>query len=415
MNSTLFAGDTLSCTFKADDGVHHVEVPANVYGVFRTYTRGNANLENGDAYSFTATYGSDAQTRVISGPKDLEDFTYTNSFAVAPTGSAKTFDGQYALDLGGTSGLSSEVDVDSIDLLVAYTTLAEQETSLVTIGIQQLAISTHLDETAGLLTNSNGPPEGGNSVTLIGGAGSATLGFAARYNLADGFSLLGGASIIDFGVPGGGARGLLAAGAVRFVQPGASEMRLMGEVGVRVAGLGLSFSRHYADGFQGTDASGNGTGLLSSAYIRGGVLWAPDADNSVLFTGTLKQGVLGVGSFVEDDPDTNPNLFGANLSGTSDNFTTVKGEADWTRKLGPGVDMTTSLALGAAYGSGASADIFAVGAVNGGPVSTVFAQYGLRVGWDLGPSIRVDGFLAGSTGTNIGTHAQVGAEYHMSF
>jgi hypothetical protein len=404
---------TLTCSIVSD-----VEVPTGYYGVFKADARGNAHLEDTtDSATLSVNAFSKTGSASVTGIAD-DDVGFTTYYATGLTGSPTAFTGTATVTTTISTGSdpSGLVSLDSVDLLMGYTTLAHQEDSLVTIGLQQLAVSTHLDETAGLLTGANQPLEGANEFSLIGGYGSYTLGAAARYNLAEGFSLLGGASIVNFSVPGGSASGLLAAGAVRFVQPGSDEMRLMGEAGAQVAGLGLSFSRHYEDGTTaGTDATGSGSGLLGSIYIKGGVLWSPDTDNSVLFSATLKQGALGIGSFIEDDPDTNPNLFAADLSGTSDDFTTVKAGADWTTKLGPSVDLTASLAVGAAYGSGASADVFGVGTVRSGPVSTVFAQYGLRAGWDVAPGSRIDGFLAGSTGTNIGTHAQIGAAYHVSF
>ena len=114
---------------------------------------------------------------------------------------------------------------------MGYTTLASQRNSLDEIGLQQLGIATHLDATAGLLTGANQPLEGDNEIGVLGGIGSYTLGVTGRYNLAEGFSLLGGASIVNFGMPGASASGLLAAGALRFVQPGASEFKYFGEAG----------------------------------------------------------------------------------------------------------------------------------------------------------------------------------------
>jgi hypothetical protein len=45
----------------------------------------------------------------------------------------------------------------------------------------------------------------------------------------------------------------------------------------------------------------------------------------------------------------------------------------------------------------------------------LFAEYGLRLGWQPSPNARIDGFIQGSTGAGIGTHTQVGAGYHQSF
>jgi hypothetical protein len=62
-----------------------------------------------------------------------------------------------------------------------------------------------------------------------------------------------------------------------------------------------------------------------------------------------------------------------------------------------------------------SAYILGGGTTTGGYANTVFAEYGLGLGWEVAPGSTIEGFLQGSTGTNIGTHAQIGAAYRMKF
>jgi hypothetical protein len=391
-----------------------IVVPDGYYGVFRADSRVHSELDTGDSATYSLTSNSQTGNALVHGPSS-DDLEFTHYYATGLASGPTAFTGDATIDASGVDP-SFYGEYDSVDLLLAYTTKQQQQDSIDLIGLQQLAISTHLDETATLLTGGDLPLEGANEFRVLGAVGSGTLGVTGRYNLADGFSLLGGASIVDFGVPGGNASGVLAAGAARFVQPGSDEFRLMGEAGVQAAGLGLSFSRHYEDGSTvGTDATGSGFGVLASVYAKGGVLWAPDAYDAVLFAGTVKQGALGIGSFSEADSNANPNLFAADFSNTAQNFTTVKVGADWTRKLTSNLDLTASLAAGAATGSGATAEVFGIGTVNGHAQSTFFAEYGLRVGWDVAQGARADGFIAGSTGTNIGTHAQIGAGYSFSF
>ncbi len=47
--------------------------------------------------------------------------------------------------------------------------------------------------------------------------------------------------------------------------------------------------------------------------------------------------------------------------------------------------------------------------------TTVFADYGLSLGYHFTPSTKLAGFVQGSSGTNIGTHAQIGAAFSMQF
>lgn len=405
------SGETGSCSVSTS-----IFVPAGHYGVFRADSRGYVFLAAGDHTELSLTQGGTVGSRGFDGEFDDSVF-FTKYYAVGYVATDTVFSGDAAVDSLAASDAASTGQYDSVDFLVGYTTLTSQQNSLDEIGLQQLGITTHLDATAGLLTGANQPLEGENEIGLLGGVGSYTLGITSRYNLAEGFSLLGGASIVNFGIPGASANGVLAAGALRFVQPGASAFRYFGEAGVQLASLGLSFSRHYDNGTTSNYAAGaTGDGLLGSIYVRGGALWAPNADNDVVFSATLKQGALGIGSMVEDDPSDRPNLFSADYSGTTASFTTLKGGVDWKAELTQELDLTASLALGTAFANyGAKADIFGVGNVTGAPASTLFAEYGVRLGWIPTPTGRIDTFFTGSTGTGIGTHAQIGAAYHLNF
>jgi hypothetical protein len=208
----------------------------------------------------------------------------------------------------------------------------------------------------------------------------------------------------------------MAAAALRYVEPGVNTFRLVGEAGIDASLLQLSFSRTYANGFNTTAASGAGSGGSGAIYVRGGVLWQPTPENEVLFSAKLKQGALGIGSLIEGDSLTDPNFFAATYSGQSTQTTMVKAGVDWTSQLSPEVDVTTSLALGASFNGGASASIFGIpGTVTGAPQSTLYAQYGVRLGWRPTENTVVDGFVHGTTGTGIGTHALIGAGARMQF
>lgn len=406
---TVAGGGSEACELTGVSNILPV-TGADKFVVYKVTSRGFNALSDGDSASYTVT--SNGQTKSASwADETVGDFTVEQYFAAGqgPTSFAGTFD----LDLP----VSGDSSVDSLDFLVGFTTLASQQQSLDEIGLEQLGVVTHLDATFGLLTGANQPLEGENEIALLGAVGSYTLGVTGRYNLAEGFSLLGGASIVNFGMPGAGASGLLAAGAVRFVQPGAGEVRPFGEAGLQLASLGLNFSRHYDNGTVADyAATASGNGSLLSLYARGGALWAPDADNDVVFSATLKQGALGLGTVVEDDPSSRPNLFRADYSGTGASFTTIKGAIDWTARFAPQWDLTASLGLGTAFANaGATASVFGVGSVSGAPQSAVFAEYGLRVGWMPTAASRLDGFVVGSAGTGIGNHTQIGAAYHLNF
>lgn len=399
--------------------VSTIVVPDGYYGVFKADSRGTALLDTGDTATNslvgTGPLSGQSSGKGIAGIAD-EPMDFSGYYAVGLASGDTPFSADASVVTTGSSA-GTQSTYDSLELLVGYTTLASQQDSLGEIGIQQLGLATHLDATAGLLTGANQPLEGDNEIELLGGVGSYTFGVAGRYNLAEGFSLLGGASIVNLAMPGAGASGVLAAGALRFVQPGADEFRYFGEAGVQVAALGLNFSRHYDNGKTANyAATASGDGLLGGAYVRGGALWAPNADNDVVFSATLKQGALGIGGMVEDDPNGSPNFFSANYSHTGLSFTTIKGGVDWTTRLAAQWTLAASLGVGTAFANGgASANVFGVGTVTGAAPSTLFAEYGLRLGWTPTAHSRIDGFVAGSAGTGIGAHTQIGAAYHLNF
>lgn len=388
--------------------------------VYRIDARGGATLDSGAEATFSVTPdGESASTVVLEGEED---------------GSAEDQDvflkRYVALGENPTGGLNADLDLaldgdydayfQSLDIVVAYTTLEDQEDSLDLVGLQQLALITHLDGNSTLLRGGDQPLEGENEVGLLGSYGSYNFGATARYNLAEGFSLLGGVSLFGLGAEGANASGVIATGAIRYVDPTGATVRFFGEGGFEAAGMGLSLSRDYFDGSGETEVVGSGTGLLGAAYIRGGALWEPDSNNQVVLSASVKQSVLGLFSFVEEDTDANANLFAADYSGLVTTVTTIKTGVDWTTQISHDVDLTASGAVGAAFGSGASANIFGVSeytgeAVTGAAQSVVFAQYGLRLGWTPTADTRVEGFVQGTTGTGIGTHAQIGAAYKLQF
>ncbi len=391
-----------------------VTVPAGMYGVYSVDSRGAYTLAEGDSSSYSVTAFGETQTTTQDG-ENFDPIFVRNKFATGLVGSDTNFDGSFDLtvtDGNGTPG-ESQVDIDTLDILVGYTTLASQQDSLDEVGQQQLGLLTHLDANAGLLRGSDQPLEGDDELGLVGSFGSFMFGATGRYNLADGFSVLGGASVVNLGVPDASAMGVLSTAALRYVDPNSTGVRFFGEGGVELGGLNMTFTRHYDNGTVADyEATGTGMGLLGAGYVRAGLVVEPDDNNEIVFSASAKQSILGLTSFVEDDPEGNPNLFSADYSGQASTLTTLKAGVDWTTALAADVDLTASGAIGAAFGSGASAAIFGIpGTVSGGPQSTMFVEYGLRLGWTPTPDTTIDGFVHGTTGTNIGTHAQVGMAY----
>lgn len=365
-------------------------------------------VDDGDTATITVEQQGFTDSAQVPGPIETTD-TYFETFA------GKDGDGNIVTNTTLELPSGAATGIDTLDYaLLATMTRGDAEDSVDQIGLGQVGLVTHLDQQANLLTSGNLALEGADEFGFIGGVGSFTLGANARYNIADGVSILGGVSLVDLSAGNMGATGVLGAAAIRYVQPDAGSFRLFGEGGVQVAGLGMSFSRTYTDSIDTHHVSGSGTGLLGAGYVRGGVLFAPDENNEIVLSATLKQSVLGITSYSEIVSANN--LFAADLTGTNSGFTTVKLGVDWTTQISSDVDLTASAALGStAANQGSQAYIFGGGDVVGTTQSALFAEYGLRLGWDMTPDSRLDGYVSGSTGVGIGTHAQIGAGYHQSF
>jgi len=387
---------------------------ADKYVVYSTDIRGAAYVyDDSSSVSVTRDAFGDAKTTTHAGETELDTFVITDRYA-AGLGYTGGFNGDYATSLTG----DGELYIDDITVTMAWTTMAEQKDSFTQLALGQAGIVTHLDGMTNLLTGGNLALEGDNEIGVLGGIGSYMVGATARANIAEGISLLGGVSFVDFKSGGAGASGVNGALALRYVEPSDAAMRFFGEAGVQVGALNVSLSRSFYDSqtfSSDYDATGSGDALLGAVYVRGGIVVEPMPDHEVVVSASLKQSVLGITNYAEDDPLANPNLFAADLSGTGSSFTTVKTGVDWTAQLTDSVDLTASGAVGATFGSGVTGTVFGVGAVTGEASTVLFAEYGLRLGLEPAPNSRIDAFVQGTTGTGIGTHAQVGAAYRMSF
>ena len=388
-----------------------VPLPAGSFGVYKVDVRGFTAQVDGDKSTYSVTVDGVIKTKVLKD-EYLNDVEFTKYFGMGSGGSA-SFDPRF--DLLVTGDLGSWSEIDTVDVLAAYTSLTSVQGSLTQIASGETAIVTHLNASAGLLAGANQKLEGGNEIGLLGGVGSYMLGVTARYNLSGGFSLLGGMSLVNQTEAGASISGPLAVAAVRYVEPGINSFRLFGEGGLSIAGLGTTFTRHYADGTpNGVTVTSSTEAALGSIYARGGVVIAPDDANEIVLSATLEESLLGVTGYSETLGAAN--LFPATFADRTGHFTTVKGTIAWTTDLVPNVDLTATASLGAVLAHDpVTANVMFVGPVSGGGAGTLFAEYGLRLGWTPSPTTTIDGFLQGSTGTGIGTHVQVGAGARMRF
>lgn len=308
-------------------------------------------------------------------------------------------------------------EIGAIDYVeAARATLDDLQDSIDQFSLQRTALVTHLSGTADLLAGANRPLEQDDSIGLIGAFGSHTFGVTANYNLGGGFAVLGGGAIVQQDVAGAGAEGVLLSGALRYVDPNGGSFRPFGEIGLRGAPqLGLSFNRSYDDGSSdGVSTTTSVDGSLIGAYLRGGVLFAPDANNDIVFSGTLMKNWLSTDAYAESiEAD---NLFAASVGSTTSSYDTFKLGVDWTTRFTPDFDVTLTAAVGHIEArNDLLANVAFAGPFEGVGVSENFAEYGARAGWNLNDTTNLGLFAYGTSGEHSGTHTQFGADIHVKF
>jgi hypothetical protein len=404
---TAFVGNNATCAPSFDA---HSNVPNNpdTFEVYTSDIRGDAIFPGDEVKITVKTNGRTYTETFQSGDNPL----MTHYIGKEANGKLES---DIEMEITDPEDPTTEAFIDSIDYALAGSmTRAQAEASLTSLGRAETAMVTHLDATSGLLTGGNMALEGENEVRVLGGVGSYMLGGNLRYNLSDGFSVLAGVSLIDQGAGGARYTGGLGAAALRFVEPGGASSRFFGEAGVDGGVFRMSFSRTYADSNSTQTVTGTGTGGLGAIYLRGGMLFQLDESNEVVLSATAKQSFIGFGDYRETI--SSGNLFAADLSDQIAGFTTVKLGADWTTALASDVDFTAHLGVGTTMANQRTkAYILGGGTTTGGYANTIFAEYGAGLAWHVTPASTIEGFLQGSSGTNIGTHAQIGAAYRMKF
>lgn len=398
-------GDSQSCDVSVA-----VPIPVGMYGVYKVDSRLFNALEAGETSTYSVTSNGDTQTVQYVGEIN-EDGMLTQYFGTG-LGLVPNFEGTFGLGVTGLDPFANYTEIDSIDILAFYTSLASVQASIDELAAEGATFVTHLNTTSDLLAGGNQPLEAPDSVSLLGAVGSHTVGATVHYNLGGGFSLDGGAALFSQE----GVSGSLFGGSVRYLEPGVNTFRPFGEIGFNAApGLDMQFSRSYDDGSpDGAVVNVTTGGSLAGAYIKGGFLVAPDLSNQIAFSGTLMHNWLSVDGY--DETFGEDNLFNASVAGGSGGFDTIKASVAWTSALTADLDMTLSASLGKTVSQdGVVADVAFVGPITGTAEDDVFVQYGARLGWKLSPTMTADVFVNGSTGSVSGTHAQVGGGLRIAF
>jgi hypothetical protein len=375
-----------------DIAVPLVGVPKGTIAVYTADYRGFLKIDEGSDASIGIENHGSTLGEEYEGPFE-EDFTY---LGMAASDGDSTLRSRATIDLTGAEGEDELGIIDSAEYV---------EVGRITLGTDQMAIATHIGASTELLTGANQGLEGPDEFGIFGGVGSAQLGGTARFNLADGFSILGGASLISQGYETSEAAGAVGAVAVRWVQPGVTSFRPFAEGGVTLGGLQLNFN----DVPGGDESTGV---LLGSVHVRGGVEAALDDINTVTLAGSIQETVMGVRGYTLTDGGP----FTADMPDQAGYFTKLKASASWRAQVTSDIDVEATGAVGALISHGeVVADVDGLGVVTATAPASMFVEYGVRAGWNLAPGSRVEGFVQGSTSNDYGTHAQIGAAYKLQF
>jgi hypothetical protein len=405
----LGGNDTLTCNVVAP-----LAIPNGAIGYYVVDNRGFSTGENGANVDVTTDPDfAAAQSQNFTG--DSIDYTHTTMFASGPRAD---FNADITATLNGVANDPAVATLDSTDIAVFYTTMGELQASIDSLNAGRTSVVTHLSASAGLLTGSDKPIDvEGTEVTGFGALGSYMFGAAGHFTVAEGFSVLGGVSLINQGSSTASAQGPLAAVAVRYVDPAnTSGFRLFGEGGVNVAALSTSFTRTYLANISAQPLSVTSTtsATYAAVYFKGGVLIDIDDVNEVALSATVQGTGLGVAGYAESLTTANP--FPATVAAQTGYFTTVKGNAAWTTELMTNLDLTATVGVGATMShTPVNANIAFVGAVAGAPANNFFAEYGVRLGWSPTDTATFDTFVQGSTATVGGTHVQGGVGARLKF
>jgi len=153
---------------------------------------------------------------------------------------------------------------------------------------------------------------------------------------------------------------------------------------------------------------------MLGGFVKGGALLTPDENNQVVLSATFARDWLMTGAYSETLDGSN--LFAATAPAQSSGFDTIKAGVDWTTKVAPKTALTLSGAIGQTIAENpVAANVAFAGTFSGAPVSETFAEYGVRIGYELDAAQSVGAFLHGSTGQVSGSHVQVGGDYHVDF
>ncbi|HEV7275587.1 MAG TPA: hypothetical protein VGN80_04815 [Devosiaceae bacterium] len=389
-------------------------LPPGVVAVYTADYRGFLS-ENSTATMLVMNDGQLVEVTINTEEDPLFGDVFFSDY-VGSNRAATAIDSLIALELLTALDPSSIFQLDTIDYAeLARTTFDELQLSVDQLATARTALITHLNTTFDLLAGAGQALDGPDRYGIVGGVGSVTLGVNGKMSFDEEFSLLGGLAFVDQAAGGSDVTGVIATGAARYVTPGSDLARPFGEVGLKAApALSLSFTRSYETSLGTSTATGSTSGSFLGAYVRGGVLIAPDPDNEIVFSASFDRDWLSTAGY--EETFSNSNLFSANVPAQTGVFDTVQAGTEWTTRIADDVELILAGAVGRTFArDSVTADIAFAGGFRAAGVSETFVQYGVRASYEIAEGSSVGLFLHGATGAVSGTHAQIGGTFHVRF
>lgn len=293
---------------------------------------------------------------------------------------------------------------------------AAQVASLSGVADQRAALTTQPGAYQAVLLGDLNAQNGGTELSAFGLYGSAAGGIKGTTtvgNLTVNAGVMLGTG--DYGTVA--YDGGLAAASLRYdLGTGDTGLNPFVEAGGSFGRLqNLTFRRSYANGASTTTGIGTTDGFIASTFARLGVEADLTADDEITLMAEIGQHWLSTSAYSEAQSATNP--FPGQFAAATDTSTSAEAAASWTHRFDDTADFTLRAAVGTTFA--ASSDLVASTAGAGtqavAPVGGLYAEAGLRLGWMVSDSTRLDLYASGTTGERIGTAGHVGAGLSVGF
>lgn len=206
------------------------------------------------------------------------------------------------------------------------------------------------------------------------------------------------------------------AGALRYVHDRGGPVRLFAEAGGWIApGADLRLSRSYMNGAGTATGVGDTRGEIGYYYVRLGAALV-GRGNELAISGEIGRSRLDMDAYVEPLSMANP--FEGDVGARSERMTVVRLRGQYSHTFAPGLEgsLWGSAVWGRHDGGGVFATVPGVGPVAGFARNPAWAEFGARLGYDIGRRSTVEIFADGSTGEgDVGTGVHGGIAVRTRF